>query len=78
MVPLFIGQCSEERAELEGVVNGPVATSDSTKIEHFEITFFVYTSGKERMGLPLLHANRWPPVGSFMPILFSYPCEQFF
>ena len=24
-------QCSEERAELEGVVNGPVATSDSTK-----------------------------------------------
>jgi hypothetical protein len=38
MVPLFIGQCSEERAEPEGVVNGPVATSGTTQIEHFEIT----------------------------------------
>jgi hypothetical protein len=32
-------QCSEERAEPEGVVNGPVATSDT--IEHFEITSIV-------------------------------------
>jgi hypothetical protein len=32
-------QCSEERAELEGVANGPVATSDSTKTKHFEIEF---------------------------------------
>jgi hypothetical protein len=30
-------QCSEERAEPEGVANGPVATSDSTITKHFEI-----------------------------------------